>query len=166
MQQIVFATRQILKIPEYLALCVITSFVFFVLFIVIPVFTIPGNSLAFQLSIFREQDYVLMAFLAMLVGLNVALQWCSFQQRKAQQDISKSVAQGVSSGVLGVFGAVVGTAACASCLAFLFGLIGLGTGSVFFVLKNQSYFLLVAIALMIIMLYFAARKINKVCTSC
>jgi hypothetical protein len=107
-----------------------------------------------------------MGFLAALVGLNVALQWYSIAQRKAQQNLPKSVAEGATLGALGVFGAVVGTSACASCLASLFGLIGLGTGSVFFVLKNQPYFLFGAIALMLLVSsYFTARKVNKVCAS-
>jgi len=102
----------------------------------------------------------------MLVGLNLALQVYSFKQRGGTQKIPQSVMGGTVSGLSGIFGAVVGTAACASCLASLFGIIGLGTGSVFFVLKNQSYFLIGAIAVMLISLYFAARKINKICQSC
>ena len=89
-----------------------------------------------------------------------------WKKQKERRDISQSVVQGTVSGAMGIFGTVVGTAACASCLASLFGLIGLGTGSVFFVLQNQIYFLLGAIIAMLISLYFAARKVNKVCTSC
>jgi len=67
---------------------------------------------------------------------------------------------------MGIFGTVVGAAACASCLASLFGLIGLGTGSVFFVLQNQIYFFLGAIIAMLISLYFAARKVKRACDKC
>lgn len=138
---------------------------FFALFIVIPLITIPGNDLMFQLKIFRISDYFLMIFLAILVGLNLALQVYSFKQKRAR-NITQSVAGGAISGVSGIFGAIVGTAACASCLASLFGLVGLGTGSLFFVLKNQQLFLFGAITFMLISLYFAARKVNKVCISC
>lgn len=68
--------------------------------------------------------------------------------------------------VAGIFAAVVGTASCLSCLVALLGLVGLGVGSALFILKNQSYFLLGAIALMLISLYFAARKVDRVCNSC
>lgn len=166
MQQTLIAIKQIIKKPNYLLLCAVIAVSFFALFIAIPVFTIPGNSLAFQLSIFRTRDYMLMIFLAVLVGLNFAMQAYSWKELKKRESISQSAVQGTVSGVMGIFGAVVGTAACASCLASLFGLIGLGTGSVFFVLKNQSSFLLGAILLMLISLYFAAQKINRVCDSC
>lgn len=158
------AIQIVLKKPQYSFAFIFVAIIFFALFIAIPIYTIPGNSFSFQLSIFRKQDYVLMIFLTLLVGLNVVLQIYGWRQNKKQT--SQNLAQGTAAGAVGVFGAIVGTAACASCLASLFGLIGLGTGSVFFVLKNQSYFLLGAIALMLFSLYFAARKVNKVCVLC
>ena len=158
------AIQIVLKRPQYFFAFIFVAIIFFVLFIAIPVYTIPGNSFDFQLSIFRRQDYGLMIFLALLVGLNVVLQIYGWRQNKKQT--SQNLAQGTAAGAVGVFGAIVGTAACASCLASLFGLIGLGTGSVFFVLKNQPYFLIGAIVLMLVSLYIAAQKINKVCTSC
>jgi len=166
MQQIYFAIKQIIKKPSYLFLCAGVAMAFLILLIAVPVISIPGNNLAFRLSIFSMRNYILMAFLAVLFGLNLTLQVYSFRQKQDAKKLSQSVAGGASSGIAGIFGAVVGTAACSSCLAFLFGLIGLGTGSVFFVLKNQSYFLIGTIAVMLISLYLSARKINKVCVSC
>jgi disulfide bond formation protein DsbB len=107
-----------------------------------------------------------MAFLAILVGLNAVFQIYNFQQKRKQKNLAQSATAGATTGIMGVFAGVVGTAACASCLASLFGLVGLGTGSVLFVLQNQSYFLIGAIALMLVSLYFATRKINQVCASC
>ncbi|MEK7579954.1 MAG: hypothetical protein AAB469_02065 [Patescibacteria group bacterium] len=164
--QTYFAIATVLKKRNYVLLVLTVSIFFFGLFVLIPLITIPGNDLQFQLGIFRTGDYILMAFLALLVGFNLALRAYSFKQKRESQNISQSVAGGAASGLSGVFGAVVGTAACASCLASLFGLVGLGTGSVFFVLQNQSYFLIGAIAAMLTSLYFVARKINKVCISC
>ena len=166
MRQIYFAIKQIIKKPIYLFSGTGIAVAFFALFIAIPVLTIPGNNVAFQLSIFGTWDYALMIFLALLVGLNLTLQVYSFRQKQDAKKFSQSVVSGTVSSLSGIFGTVVGTAACASCLASLFGLIGLGTGSVFFVLKNQSYFLLGAILLMLLSLYFVAQKINKVCNSC
>lgn len=164
MQHIFSATIRVLKQPRCALLCIAVALIFFALFIAVPVFTTPGNSFGFQLSIFRTWDYALMSLLALLVGLNSAF---VFQTWRQKRNVKKtSLAHGAVTGLSGIFGAVVGTAACASCLAALFGLIGLGTGSVFFVLKNQPYFLLGAIAFMLVSLYFSARKINKVCTSC
>lgn len=107
-----------------------------------------------------------MTFLSLLAGLNLALFWYGFSQNKRVSDASQAVAGSAVSAVAGIFGAVVATASCLGCLVALLGFVGLGVGSALFILKNQSYFLLGAIALMTISLYFVARKVNKVCQSC
>lgn len=166
MQQTILAIRQVFRERRSYPAFGVTAIIFFGLFITIPVITIPGNNFLFQLSIFRSRDYLLMIFLALLVGFNFTFQMYIWRQRRTNQNLSQPVSLGTASGVLGIFGAIAGTAACASCLAVLFGLIGLGAGSVFFVLKNQSYFLFGTIALMLISFYYLAQKVNKACTSC
>jgi len=164
--QLYLATKKVLASKGRILVFAITTIAFFGLLIIIPLVTIPGNDLMFQLKIFRTRDYFIMAFLAMLVGLNLVFQIYSFQQKREQKNLAQSATAGATTGIMGVFAGIVGTAACASCLASLFGLIGLGTGSVFFVLQNRPYFLMGAIAVMLISLYYAARKINRVCISC
>lgn len=106
-----------------------------------------------------------MVFLALLVGLNFSMNIYEWKRRQST-NISKSAASGTVAGFGGAFAAIVGIATCTSCLAFLFGIVGPGIGSVAFVLKFQTLFLLGAIALVVISLYFTARKINKVCNLC
>jgi len=166
MKQIYLAAINVFKERNYFLAFALIAILFFGLFVFIPVVTIPGNDLRFQLSIYSQRDYILMFLLAILVGLNFSLQIYTFKKQKEQHDFFNSAGQVAVSGVSGMFGAIVGTAACASCLAFLFGLIGLGTGSVFFVLNNQTYFLVGAIALMLVSLYFTARKVNGICEKC
>jgi len=166
MKQIYFAAINVLKERNYFLTFALIAILFFGLFIYIPIVTIPGNDLGFQLSIYSQKDYALMFLLSALVGLNFSFQIYSFKKQKEQRDLFESTGQVAISGVSGVFGAVVGTAACASCIAFLFGLIGLGTGSVFFVLNNQSYFLVGAIIILILSLYLVSRNVNGICESC
>lgn len=164
--QIPLAIRRVFKTRNYLLIFSVSAVGLFLSLIAFPVLTVPGNTIAFQLKIFTTQNYLLMAFLSMLAGLNLALSWYGFTQQKKISNASQSVVAGTVSTIAGIFGAVVGTASCLGCLVALLGLVGLGVGSALFILKNQSYFLLGAIALMIISLYFAARKVNKVCDSC
>lgn len=147
---------------------IVSAAAFSALFIAIPVWTTPSNTLSFQLKILRTQDYILMIFLAIIAGLNIALQVYGYKLKKAEtlSHLSQSVLTGSTSGGLGIFGSIAGTATCASCLASLLGLVGLGTGSVFFVLKNHMLFLVGAAVVMLVLLYFSARKINKVCSTC
>lgn len=164
--QICLATRQVLKIRNYFLIFIVSSALLFISLVIFPLFTIPGNTLAFQLKIFTIRNYLLMIFLSLLAGLNMALSWYGFTQQKKISDASQAIAGGAVSAIAGIFGAVASTASCLSCLVALLGFVGLGVGSALFILQNQSYFLIGAIALMIISLYFAARKINKVCDSC
>lgn len=166
-QQIYSAINKSLKDRGSFLVCTISAIIALAIFIALPIVTVPGNTLLYQLKIFRAQDYFLMLSLSILIGLNFALQIYGVkQQRITAGDVPQTVARGMMSGIIGMFGAMVGTATCASCLAFLFGLIGLGTGSVFFVLKHQIYFLGGSVLAMLISLYFAARKVNKICDTC
>ena len=164
--QIILAIKQVFKTRSYLLIFFVSAIVLFLSLVAIPLFTIPGNTIAFQLKIFTAQNYLLMAFLSVLAGLNLAISWYGFRQQKKISNASQSVATGAVSTIAGIFGAVVGTASCFSCLVALLGLVGLGFGSALFILKNQSYFLIGAIVLMIISLYFAARKVNRICNVC
>lgn len=166
LQQMHLAIKKVLRERNYFLIFAVATIIFLGFFILVPLVTIPGNNLKFQLGIFRSKDYLLMIFLAVLAGLNISLQVYSLKMGRGERKLTQSALERTSSGIFTIFGAVAGTAACASCLASLFGLIGLGTGSVFFVLKNQPYFLFGAIALMLISLFFAARKVNVICNSC
>lgn len=161
------AIRKVLAVRTYLLLALLMAAFFYGVFIFIPLVTIPGNDLRFQLSIYSAENYILMTSLAILIGITFTMQiYATRKQRALRKSLPLVLQGGVLSGASGIFGSIVGTASCASCLTSLFGLIGLGTGGVFFVLDNQNYFLLGSILLMLISLYFVAQKINKVCNSC
>lgn len=165
-KQIYCAVSQTFKDKKSLTIFIASTLILLALLIAIPIWTIPGNTIEFQLKIFTVKDYVLMTTLAILAGLNFALYWYGLQLKKKGLAVTKSVAGVAVAGVAGIFGAIVGTAACASCLVSLLAIIGLGAGSTFFILENQSYFLLGAIGVMLASLYFAIRKVNGICKSC
>lgn len=166
-QQVYFAISRSFKDKRSSLIGAVSAIISLALFIALPIITIPGNTLLYQLKIFRAQDYLLMLFLSVLIGLNIALQVYGMKQQKIHMaGVPKTVARGMLSGITGMFGAMVATATCASCLAFLFGLIGLSVGSVLFVLQHQVYFLGGSILAMLISVYFAARKVNKICATC
>jgi hypothetical protein len=150
-------TKIIFKQKKYRAIFVIVSILFFALFILIPTFSIEYNTLSFQLSTFSLSEYLLMVFLALLIGVTFTLQIYTFRN-KTSCSTSASVARGTATGVSGVFAAILGTAFCASCLVPLFAAVGLGTGSLFFVLEHRTAFLAGAIVLMLVSLYFALKK--------
>jgi len=150
----------IFKQKKYLAILFTVSLLFFALFILIPTFSVAYNTLGFQLSTFSLSEYLIMIFLAVLIGATFVLQIYTFKNIKSCSTTA-SVAQGATTGISGVFAAVLGTAFCASCLIPLFAAVGLGAGSLFFVLDHRTAFLIGAVVLMLVSFYFALQKATE-----
>lgn len=150
------------KSPNYTALFVVMFLLMFALFVLIPVWAVSGNTIAYQLKIFIARDYAVLILLSGLSSLFITMQVFVMKSRKKVAGLSGTVGGGLSA----LFAGIVGTAFCASCLAPLFAIFGIGFGGVVFVLDYRWYFVVGITALMLIAIYLMARKINKVCTSC
>jgi len=141
------------------------SAIFFALSILLLVATIPGNDIRFQLSILRASDSVLLFVLSLLVGFQAAVQVHAFRTRRSVPTL-RMIAHTATPGTAGLFAAAVGTAACASCLASLFGVVGLGLGSTLFVLEYRFWFLAGAVAVVLVSLYVSLRRLESPCRAC
>ena len=157
-----FGIKETLTHRNYLILLFLTFFVMFILFTLIPVWSVPGNTIATQLDILPLQGYIALLLLSGLYALFIAMQVYVMRQRKSLEGVGSAVGGGAGALVAGV----AGTAFCASCLAPLFALFGIGCGGVLFVLQYSLYFVIGIIVLMLIAIYFTARKIQGVCDSC
>lgn len=164
MRQIFIASRQVLSQKLYLlGFFILIPFTFF-LFVIIPVYTIPGNSLNFQLGLFTERDCFLLVILSILVSLFITMQIFIFKNAISAKDKATSLIKGGVGGYAAVTGSVFATAACSSCLFALFGFLGFST--LIFLLERQWYIVSVAIILLTVSIYFASKKINGICKSC
>lgn len=134
----------------------------FALFVLIPVWAVSGNTIAYQLKIFTARDYAVLVLLSGLSSLFITMQIFVMKLRKKVAGFGGTVGGGLGA----LFAGIAGTAFCASCLAPLFAFFGIGFGGVVFVLDYRWYFVVGITALMLIAIYLMARKINKVCTSC
>lgn len=162
MENIFFAIKTVLKERKYLLIFLLSSMVFFALFVFIPIWTVSGNTLATQLSIFTARDYVVLVLLSSLSSLFITMQVYVMRHRKRVEGISVTTAGGLGA----LFAGVAGTAFCAACLAPLFALVGIGFGGVVFVLEYRWYFVVVTTLLLLLAIYLTARKINRICISC
>ena len=156
--RIVFAKRG--RMTTFVALALAT----FLLFIWLPVKLTPGNDFLFQLSIMRWSDFVLFGILSLLNALLMLMQW---HLHKTQQDAKAglaTVAVSGAGGVSAVFASMLGTASCSACVAGILGF--LGSGSVLFLLKYGRMITVVAVAMVIVAIWFAARRVDGICTSC
>tara|TARA_B100000745_G_scaffold264490_1_gene189208 strand:- start:5883 stop:6383 length:501 start_codon:yes stop_codon:yes gene_type:complete len=144
---------------KYIVLFLLAFVVMFVLFTLIPVFTVAGNTIATQIDIFTLRDYLVVALLSGLYSLFITMQVYAMRQRKDIGGVGTTVGGGLGT----LFAGVAGTAFCASCLAPLFAIFGVGFGGVIFVLQYRFYFVTGIVILMLIAIYLTARKIQKVC---
>lgn len=154
------ASKRTLRSKNSFLIFILVALVFFSIFVFIPVFSIPGNSLSFQLSIFTFWNYVLMILLSSLIGLMISMQVYSHRVKKSMKGAGKGVVGGFSSIMAGLFG----TASCSSCVAALFGFLGVGT--VFFLIQYQWYIVGISLFLMSISIYFTSLSIEKNCEAC
>lgn len=154
--------REPFKKTNYAYLFLAALFVFFALFVFIPVWTVAGNTLATQLDIFTARDYAVLVLLSSLSSLFIIMQAYVMRQKRKIGGVSTATAGGLGA----LFAGIAGTAFCASCLAPLLAIFGIGFGGVIFVLEYRFYFVAGITLLMFIAIYLMARKINKVCNSC
>ncbi len=142
------------------------TLVFVVLYVFVPVWTTPGNELAYQLSVLRVRDWLLMVFLSVLSAVVLVMQWHILRQKKSRKQALASSAQGGATGAASLFAALVGTAACSSCLAGVLALLGFGFGTTLFILQYGTYFMLGAILLLLVSLYYSGRQIAQLGEAC
>lgn len=152
-----FGIKETLTHRNYVVLFILAFLVMLILFTLIPIWIIPGNSIAIQLSIYRIQDYLILSLLSGLYALFIAMQVYAMRQKKNIRGIATTVGGGAGA----LFAGIAGTAFCASCLAPLFALVGIGFGGVLFVLEYRIYFVLGITVLMLLAIYFTARKNRK-----
>lgn len=136
----------------------------FGLYLFLPVWTIPGNTLRFQLSIFLTRDWVLMGLLAVLTGLLLVLQVDLFRRHKGLRARLAVVGKGGAGSVAGLLAAVLGTAACSSCVAAVLGFLGVGT--VLGLIQYRRWVVLGASIVMLVAIHLTLRHAAGRCPDC
>jgi len=157
-----FSVKETLTHKGYRVLFLLALVVMFMLFTLIPAISVPGNDFLYQFTLFTPLDLVVTTLLSLTYALFVTMQIYSMKNRRKITDVGTTVGGGIGA----LFAGVAGTAFCASCLAPLFALFGIGFGGVLFVLEYRLYFVVGILVLMLIAIYLTARKIKRVCDTC
>ena len=147
------ASKEVLQSKKYVKIFAFLTLFMVAVYIIIPVLTIEGNDLLFQLSVFTIKDWLLIVPLSGLIGLMITMQVYSYKKQK-----SLNVAKGVAVSSSGIIAGLFGTAGCSSCLASLFGF--LGVGNVFFLLEHQVYVVSISFILILVSIYFTSKKMT------
>ena len=154
------ATGKVLQEKRSRQIFLLASIALFTLLYMIPVWTTPGNDIAFHFSILPKSVFVLMIVLSLANGLLIAMQLFVRGQRKQLKDVAKE-----SATALGIMGsALAATIACAACYTSLLAFLGLGASA--FIVSNQLYFALAAIILTLVALHYTSKRVLGACDAC
>jgi len=163
-QTMLLGIKAVFREPLYRFIIIALIPTLLVAFIFIPTLTIPGNTFAFQLSLYAPQDYVLLVLLATMGALLIAMNVYSYKKTKTTKERLGATSKGGIGGFLGAFASIFGSASCPMCVASLFGFLGLG--AVGFLVQYQWWIFIGSALLVLVSLYFAARKVAGICDEC
>lgn len=160
----IHAFLEVFKDKRYFFGFILLSVLIFWLLVFIPVRSIPGNDLLFQLSIMSKAEYLLLISLSLLTSISLAMNfylWTHQRSKKLGLFIFGQGGVGITSGIIA---SVFGAATCSACLTFIFGL--LGVGGVLFLLDYRVHITVFAIVILLLSLYFTSQKILGICKYC
>lgn len=168
MSSVLFQVRLVLKTlfatKKYRIWFLILSSVLFSSYLLLPVWLTPGNSFAFQMSLFVPKDFVMFGLLAPITSLLILMQVFLFWRIRQQKDRLAAVGRGGVGTYSAIFGGLLSSAACTSCIAAFVGV--LGSGPLFFVLENRDAVVVVALALVVLGIVLSFRRMSGYCKEC
>ncbi|MBI4129788.1 hypothetical protein HY468_00575 [Candidatus Roizmanbacteria bacterium] len=162
LQLVIRAIKQVLKEKNrFVAFGLLTVTAFWI-FVSIPVRQIPGNTYAFQLSLFSYVDWALLLLLSALTGLSLTMNSVIIRN-EIKRSLRASTVGRSSFGLLsGIAGSLFGpSASCASCVSAIFGFLGMG--GVLFLLQYRQAIVIVSILIMLVTLYYSSKKVLGIC---
>lgn len=139
------------------------AFVFFSTYMLVPVWLIPGNTFALELSQMTPLNYGLLGALALMTGALFALELFAFRRSRTQG--LRAAGEGGVGLIASLAGGVLAAASCGCGTGILLGVLGLGGGALF-VAANQTAIAAVLLGVVALGLYFSARRAAGICATC
>ena len=157
------ASASVFQKSSYRAISVSGALVFFGVYLLVPVWLVPGNTLAFELSRMTALGYALLATLALMTGVLLSFELFAFR-RSRTQGLRAAGESGIGL-IASLTGGVLAAASCGCGIGILLGVLGLGGGALF-VAANQSGIIAVMLVVVATGLYFSARRAAGLCVTC
>lgn len=161
-KDIAVAIRKTLFDYRSLGVVVLASVAVFALLFLVPVWTTPGNSIAFEWSLLKPVTLFLLVLLSLTNGLVLGMH---AYIKKHRPEAAKGGYAKKATTFLGMIGSsIAATVACAACYSSLLSLVGLGGTA--FVVTHKWWFVAFALCLAFLAMHFAAKKIAGGCKAC
>ncbi|MBI2564416.1 hypothetical protein HYV79_00300 [Candidatus Woesearchaeota archaeon] len=160
MKRVFGAIKLTLTSKKHLAIVMLSSLIIISLAVFIPVFTIPGNSLSFQLSLLTWDSLALTILFSLLFGLSIAMHIYA-------SSLNKKVAIGKKAGTsfVGFIATLFSAKLCPVCLITLFSILGIGGSIPLFLFSHRTTILITSLILLLASISLASRSIF-VCKQC
>lgn len=158
---IIAAASLVFVNKKYLLGFLLTFVIIFWLLIYIPAHTIPGNDFAFQLSLLKISDFIILIVLSILTTLTLMFNLYLIQHKKSKTIGISLVGQTGTVLISSLITAFLGTISCIACGATFLGFLGLG--GTLFLMENRILISLVSITLLTFAVYFTAGRVLGVC---
>ena len=156
------ALSQTFTQPKQWLIFLSSSVALFLLLLLIPVWTTPGNDLLFQISLLGWSGNALVAVLSLANGLLITMQ-VTIREKHKKNSLTHRIAQATTlTGIL--TSSLAATIACAACYSSLLSFIGLGT--TVFVIEYRLYIALFALTLTATALHYSSKRLTNACTVC
>lgn len=160
------ASKMVLRNRLYLIAFIVLICFFASIFYLIPVILIPGNDISFQVKLFGVSDYALIVLLAFVESLLLVLLWYTTKHSHSIQGKVAAFGHGAGSIFGGVLASLFGMKLCPMCLVFIFGILGIGYGTLPLFLEYRAWIFGSAVIIVVFLLYFTARKVTSTCGQC
>ncbi len=147
----------------YQIIAAASALVLFCLYLLVPVWLVPGNTLPLELGLISPLNDVLLAVLALMTGVLLALEVFSFRRSRAQG--VRVVGEGGTGIIASLAGGVLAAASCGCGTGLLLGAIGMGGGALF-VAANQTSIVILLLGVVTVGLYFSSRRAAGLCSVC
>lgn len=134
------------------------AFAAFALFVMVPVWSTPGNDVRFQLTLLTPQTLAAMVVLALA---NAVLLSMHLHLRRSKAKVATRETVG---GFALLGSSVIATLGCASCYSSILSAFGLG-GVIFFG-KYGAYVSAAVVAISLYAVWTTAKRIDGTCTRC
>lgn len=141
----------------------VAIFLVFMMLVMIPVATTPGNDFLFQLHVLKWFGVALVIFLSISNGLLITMQIEIRKQTKRAHSLKHKAAETTTAFGL-IIGALTSTIACAACYSSILSLFGLGATA--FVVEYRFWISFVTILITLYALYYSAKRLNNECAVC
>ena len=148
---------------RYQGTALLGALVLFILYVYVPVWVVPGTTLAFELSLISPANYVLLGALALMSGILFSFELYSF--RRSRRQGLRAFGAGSTGLLASIFGGVITAASCGCGVGILLGVIGIGGGTLF-IATHQMAIVTIMLGIVMVGLYFSARRAAGLCATC